>query len=81
MMAWLDIHRQSPLRSSDISPLVLVHPSISWFEVDFVHLLTPLPMWRRNYQPLPQDKSEESLNNSEVWDPSTILFYLLAIRS
>jgi hypothetical protein len=27
-------------------------------------------MWRRNYQPLPQDKSEEHINDAERWDPS-----------
>ncbi|KAN0129158.1 hypothetical protein V8E53_013029 [Lactarius tabidus] len=26
-------------------------------------------MWRRNYQPLPQDKSEEHINDAERWDP------------
>ncbi|KAN0129149.1 hypothetical protein V8E53_013020 [Lactarius tabidus] len=26
-------------------------------------------MWRRNYQPLPQDKSEEHINDAEHWDP------------
>ena len=49
--------------------------SISSFEETFYD--PPLAMWRRNYQPLPQDKSEEYRNDTERWEPSTI-FILLA---
>jgi hypothetical protein len=31
-------------------------------------------MWRRNYQPLPQDKSEGYHNDAERWDLHIILF-------
>ena len=34
-------------------------------------------MWRRNYQPLPQDKSEVHLNDTERWEPSMISILLV----
>jgi hypothetical protein len=36
-------------------------------------------MWRRNYQPLPQDKSEEHINDAEHWDPGTIFIFILLV--
>ena len=34
-------------------------------------------MWYRNYHSLPQDKSEEYLNDAERWDPSMILLFFV----
>lgn len=67
-----DVRRLSPWRSRDLGQFLLTLPSIS-FKVKPIHLLTP-PHVRRTYQPLLQDKPEESLNGTEHCYATTTLF-------
>jgi hypothetical protein len=74
VVCWLDTRRLSPCWGStrfDARSISFVRGNFRFrFEL-------PLAMWRRNYQPLPQDKSEQYLNDSERWDPST--FFILVV--
>ena len=68
---WFDTRRLSLFGSGDFGQRVLMPPSKGLFR----KILSPL-MWRRNYHPLSEDKLEESLNDAERRDPSTILFFI-----
>ncbi len=77
-MVWLDMRALVPHRS--------IVTLANQFDVPLYKLVRckdrsipplPLPMWRRSYQPLPQDKSEDGLNDAKRWDPSTILTSIL----